>query len=202
MALPQPLNPVFVGDPLPAALNEERSAINSLTGEVGARIPMPSGLNTGVLLRYDGSKIVATETRFFEGNGNPNGVVAAPVGSRYVNKLATRNEVEWVKSSGGSTNQGWTTSAGDLAPTGQHGTLTISGASNKVKTGSTALDPNIFLGTPPRRVLLSVEGDYAHVAHPYLSAKSATSITIGVRNLDNVAFTAAAVMTVSWFAII
>lgn len=202
MALPEPLDPVFVGEPLPAALNEERTAINDLTGEVGARIPHPAGVDTGELLRWDGTKWVPTLTRFFEGEGNPNGVVAAPVGSRYVNTLATRSEVEWVKSSGGDTNQGWTTSAGHLSPQGQHGNLVLSGASAKTKSGSTNLDANIFQGVAPRRVLLSVNGNAASFSHPYLVSKSPTSLTIGVRHLDNTAYTTAQTISVDWFAII
>lgn len=113
MALPEPLDPVFVGDPLPAALNEERTAINDLTGEVRGRIPLPSGAMFGDLLVWDGDKWVSTETRFLEGNGRPDGQVAAPVGSRYIDKTGAQGAVEWVKRAGGDTNTGWICLAGD-----------------------------------------------------------------------------------------
>lgn len=113
MALPEPLNQVFVGDPLPAALNEERDAINALTGEVNDRIPFPTGAMTGDLLRWDGVKWVTTDTRFLEGDGRPDGVVAAPVGSRYIDKVAEQGAVEWVKRGGADTNTGWICLAGD-----------------------------------------------------------------------------------------
>lgn len=113
MALPEPLDTVFVGDPLPAALNEERQAINSLTGEVGNRIPFPPGAAFGDLLRWNGSAWETTETRFLEGEGRPDGQVAAPVGSRYIDKLGAQGAVEWVKRAGGDTNTGWICLAGD-----------------------------------------------------------------------------------------
>lgn len=113
MALPEHLDPVFVGGPLPAALNEERDAINTLTGEVENRIELPAGAMTGDLLRWNGVKWVTTDTRFLEGNGRPDGVVAAPVGSRYIDKVAQQGAVEWVKRGGADTNTGWICLAGD-----------------------------------------------------------------------------------------
>lgn len=113
MALPEPLDPVFVGGPLPTALNEERDAINSLIGEVDARIEYPSGAMTGDLLRFNGVKWVTTETRFLEGNGRPDGSVAAPVGSRYIDKVAQQGAVEWIKRGGADTNTGWICLGGD-----------------------------------------------------------------------------------------
>lgn len=101
------LNPVFVGGPLPSALNEERTAINNLDAAVAARIPKPAGANVGDLLRFDGTNWVSTTTRTFEGEGPPNGIVAAPVGSRYVDTVGTRGAVEWVKQTGGAGNTGW-----------------------------------------------------------------------------------------------
>lgn len=113
MALPEPLEPVFVNDPLPAALNEERTAINSLSEEVTKRILLPGGLQTGDLLVWDGTQIVSTETRFLEGNGRPDGVVAAPPGSRYIDKTGADGAVEWVKRAGADSNVGWFCIAGD-----------------------------------------------------------------------------------------
>lgn len=113
MALPEHLDPVFVGGPLPAALNEERDAINSLTGEVEDRIPFPTGAAFGDLLRWNGVAWETTETRFLEGDGRPDGQVAAPVGSRYIDKTGAQGAVEWVKRAGGDTNTGWICLAGD-----------------------------------------------------------------------------------------
>lgn len=111
MVLPEPLEQVFVNDPLPAALNEERDAINTLDDAVDDRIPFPSGAATGDLLRWDGTKWVTTETRFFEGNGRPDGQVAAPVGSRYIDKTGADGAVEWIKRVG-DLNTGWICLAG------------------------------------------------------------------------------------------
>lgn len=114
MALPEPLaTDLAVGDPLPAALNEERTAINLIVDEVEDRIPFPSGAAFGDLLRWNGSAWETTETRFLEGEGRPDGQVAAPVGSRYIDKVGAQGAVEWVKRSGGSTNVGWICLAGD-----------------------------------------------------------------------------------------
>lgn len=123
MALPEPLNPVFVGDPLPAALNEERDAINALTGEVENKISLPAGAMTGDLLRWNGVKWVTTETRFLEGNGRPDGSVAAPVGSRYIDKVAQQGAVEWIKRSGGDTNSGWICLGGDTGSRNINGSV-------------------------------------------------------------------------------
>jgi hypothetical protein len=112
MVLSEPLQPKFVGDPLPAALNEERDAINLLDEAVEERIPFPTGAATGDLLRWDGTAWVTTETRFLEGEGRPEGQVAAPVGSRYIDKTGEAGGVEWVKAIG-DTNTGWITMAGD-----------------------------------------------------------------------------------------
>lgn len=108
-----PLDPVSSGDPHVPAHNAERTAINDLEVAVGDRIPFPPGAATGDLLRWDGTAWVTTETRFFEGEGRPDGVFAAPVGSRYIDKTAEQGAVEWVKRSGGDSNVGWLVLAGD-----------------------------------------------------------------------------------------
>src|ERR1044072_1845282 len=128
MVLPNPLVPVFVGDPLPAALNEERDAINLLDTAVEERIEIPTGAMTGDLLRFNGIKWVTTDTRFLEGNGRPDGQVAAPVGSRYIDKVAAQGAVEWVKRGGGDNNTGWICLAGDT------GSRNIGGLVNKRST--------------------------------------------------------------------
>lgn len=114
MALPEPLDTVFVGDPLPAALNEERDAINNLVPEIEARIPHPAGAAYGDLLRWNGVFWETTETRFLEGDGRPDGVVAGPIGTRYIDKTGAQGAVEWVKRAGTSdSNTGWICLAGD-----------------------------------------------------------------------------------------
>lgn len=107
------LNPVSSGDPHVPAHNAERDAINNLEQEVNRRIPLPVGAATGDLLRWDGTQWLTTETRFFEGNGRPDGKVAAPVGSRYIDKTGAQGAVEWVKRAGGDTSDGWICLAGD-----------------------------------------------------------------------------------------
>lgn len=106
------LDPVSNGDPHAPAHNLERDAINALQDAMLDKISFPPGLATGDMLVWDGTQIVSTETRFFEGDGNPNGVVAAPVGSRYIDKIATLGAVQWIKSTG-TGNTGWFTLEGD-----------------------------------------------------------------------------------------
>lgn len=112
------MDPVSQGDPHVPAHNAERAAINALEEAINNRIPFPGGAATGDLMRWDGTAWVTTDTRFFEGEGNPNGVVAAPIGSRYVDKLATNETVEWTKTSGGDSNEGWTAPAKETKDTG------------------------------------------------------------------------------------
>lgn len=107
------LNPVSTGDPHVPAHNEERTAINNLSKELEKKISLPAGAAVGDILRWDGTKWSTTETRIFEGNGRPDDAFAAPVGSRYYDKAATNGAVEWVKRSGGDTNQGWLCVSGD-----------------------------------------------------------------------------------------
>lgn len=106
--MPDDLEPVYVGDSLPGALNEQRDTINEIDGIVDGKVTMPSGAQTGDLLWWDGTAWVTTETRFFEGTGSPNGVVSGPVGSRYVDKAGSGGSVDWVKTGGGGSNTGWT----------------------------------------------------------------------------------------------
>lgn len=196
------LDDVSTGDPHVPAHNAERAAINALQNLLDSKITLPSGLATGDLLRWDGTQIVSTETRFFEGNGTPNGVVAAPVGSRYVDKLATKGAVEWVKVTDGDSNTGWTTHLRSFDAIGQAGTVTITGGAAKIKSKVVPLNPAIFLGTAPRQILLSPYGSYSDLSHPYVSTKSATSFTAAVRNIDNVNYTAAATIAVDFLALI
>ena len=108
-----PLDPIAQGDPHVPAHNEERAAINALNERIEDKITIPAGLQTGDLLVWDGIQLVSTETRFFEGEGRPDGNVGAPVGSRYIDKTGAQGAVEWVKRAGGSTNVGWICLAGD-----------------------------------------------------------------------------------------
>lgn len=107
------LDPVVAGDPHVPAHNEERDAINALQQGLDTKITLPAGAATGDLLRWSGVEWETTETRFLEGNGRPDGQVAAPVGSRYIDKIGAQGAVEWVKRAGGSTNVGWICIAGD-----------------------------------------------------------------------------------------
>jgi hypothetical protein len=107
------LEPVYVDDPHPLAHNEERQVINDLQEEMQTKITLPGGAQTGDLLRWDGEQWLTTETRFFEGNGRPDGTIAAPVGSRYIDKTGAQGAVEWVKRAGADSNQGWICLAGD-----------------------------------------------------------------------------------------
>lgn len=101
------LLPVSEGDPHVPAHNAERDAINDIQEALDTKISLPPGAATGDLLRWDGTQWLTTETRFFEGDGVPNGVVAAPLGSRYVDKTGLDGVVEWAKTSGAESNTGW-----------------------------------------------------------------------------------------------
>lgn len=107
------LDPVFVGDDLPGALNEERTAINQLQTDMDGKISMPPGAQYGDQLWWDGDQWLTTETRFIEGTGRPEGQISAPVGSRYTDKNGAQGAVEWVKRAGGIGNTGWICLAGD-----------------------------------------------------------------------------------------
>ena len=102
-----PLEPVALNDPHVPAHNEERDEINALRVDVDKKIDAPAlGLGIGAMLRWDGDNWVPSKMRLFEGEGSPEGVVAAPVGSRYVDSLATGGNAEWFKISGEG-NTGW-----------------------------------------------------------------------------------------------
>lgn len=107
------LSNVSTGDPHPAAHNAEREMLNQLETDLKSTIRKPAGAATGDLLRWNGAEWQTTVTRFFEGEGRPDGNFAAPVGSRYIDTTAEQGAVEWVKRFGGDTNLGWHTLAGD-----------------------------------------------------------------------------------------
>lgn len=109
------LLPVNTGDPHVAAHNEEREAINSIQDELPLKLSLPTNPLVGELLRFDGTAWARSKTRIFEGNGQPEGVVAAPIGSRYVDVGAEEGAVEWLKASGvdANDNTGWILLAGD-----------------------------------------------------------------------------------------
>ncbi len=108
------LNYVSTGDPHVAAHNEERNVININDSVLAGKLNKPAGARAGDLLRYDGTNWVSSATRLFEGSGSPQGVIAAPIGSRYVDISGTAGAVEWLKASGASTdNTGWILLAGD-----------------------------------------------------------------------------------------
>ena len=56
--------------------------------------------------------LVRTGVRSWEGTGSPEGVVTAPIGWRYVDRVATNGAVEWVKATG-TGNTGWRVVFGD-----------------------------------------------------------------------------------------
>lgn len=97
---------VASGDPHVAAHNAERDAINQNIADIAARIPKPATPLLGELLRFDGSNWSRSATRLFEGNGSPEGAVAAPPGSRYVQLDAASGALEYIKRTG-TGNTGW-----------------------------------------------------------------------------------------------
>lgn len=106
------LNNVSTGDPHVAAHNEERAAINALDEEMGTKIPFPAVPEVGALLRWNGTEWTKSATRLFEGNGSPEGVVAAPLGSRYVDLNNPSGALEYIKRFGpDGSNTGWLLSA-------------------------------------------------------------------------------------------
>lgn len=108
-----PLEPVTTGDPHVPAHNEERDAINLLRQDLGDYIELPIDPKTGTILRFNGTKWIPSTTMWLEGNGNPEGVVAAPVGSRYVDLTAAGGATEYYKKSGSATsNTGWASKEG------------------------------------------------------------------------------------------
>lgn len=110
-----PLDPVSTDDPHVAAHNEEREAINTLEGQIPLLIPKPAVPQVGDMLRYDGSNWVSSVSRLFEGNGQPEGTIAAPIGSTYIQLDGTTGAVRWLKTAGvdENDNTGWTLEIGD-----------------------------------------------------------------------------------------
>jgi hypothetical protein len=102
------LDPVAQGDPHVPAHNAEREAINDLTEAMPSKIDKPNSPPLGSLLRWNGDDWVPSNMRLFEGVGSPEGVVAAPPGSRYVDTDASSGVSEWWKQ-GGESNTGWAT---------------------------------------------------------------------------------------------
>lgn len=100
------LDPVSNGDPHVPAHNAERTAINALEVDVAKKIYKPNTVSLGSMLRWDGDNWVASKMRIFEGNGSPEGVVSAPVGSRYVDATAASGVPEYLKATGTGTT-GW-----------------------------------------------------------------------------------------------
>ena len=59
-----------------------------------------------------GKDIARLQGRFYEGVGSPEGKVAAPVGTSYVDSAATTGAIRWIKASG-TGNTGWKVEYGD-----------------------------------------------------------------------------------------
>ena len=71
--------------------------------------------------------------RYLEGTGFPEGVVTAPVGTRYTDTAATNGAIEWIKATGtGAT--GWRVTYGDTVP---------------LRVRSDVASPYAFIGTAP-----------------------------------------------------
>lgn len=107
-----PLDPVATGGPHVAAHNQEREMLNQLEENLAGKIDIPAA-QTGQNLRFNGIAWVPTITRVFEGENSPEGKVAAPIGSRYYNLLATRGDTEYLKVADGDSNTGWMVLNGD-----------------------------------------------------------------------------------------
>lgn len=102
------LDPVVEGGPHVSAHNEERDQINQNIDDIADRIIKPVNPKVGDILRFDGINWVPSATRLLEGSGQPEGVVAAPKGSRYTDTSGTDGAALWVKVSGTETsNTGW-----------------------------------------------------------------------------------------------
>lgn len=110
-----PLDPVSTDDPHVAAHNEEREAINDIQEQIPLLIPKPAVPQVGDMLRYNGVAWVSSVSRLFEGNGQPQGTVAAPVGSTYIQLDGTTGAVRWLKAHGvdENDNTGWILEVGD-----------------------------------------------------------------------------------------
>lgn len=107
------LLPVSSGDPHVPAHNAERDAINALQTTIVDKMDKPKIPREGDVLRYDGTKWDTYQSRFFEGTGAPNGAVAAPIGSEYVDRAATNGAVKWTKAGDDGGNTGWLLTSGD-----------------------------------------------------------------------------------------
>jgi len=72
-----------------------------------------AGTTTRSLLRLNRDGVVELQgVKHYNGTGSPEGVLAAPPGSRYIDTNATNGAVEWTKTTGTSTT-GWLVSHGD-----------------------------------------------------------------------------------------
>lgn len=91
--------------------------------------------------------------KIFSGNGFPEGVISAPVGSKYIDSVATNGAVEWVKMSG-TGNTGWVVTVGDT------GVIQISITS----VDGTFIYPHIFLRRIGNMVYF---GLYDHISAAY-----------------------------------
>lgn len=109
-----PLDDVSTNDPHVSAHNEERDAINALEVEVDSKITAPPNIKVGEFPVWTGQGWGVSDLRLFEGEGHPEGRVAAPIGSRYRDTNGTNGAVEWIKLSGLPTsNTGWLLVSGD-----------------------------------------------------------------------------------------
>lgn len=121
------LEHVSTGDPHVAAHNEERDAINELEDAIPLLMPLPQLPQVGEVVRWNGTEWIGSTSRLFEGEGQPEGVVAAPIGSTYVDTAGLTGAVRWIKTRGvdENDNTGWTLEFGDTGWRNIAGLLTM-----------------------------------------------------------------------------
>jgi hypothetical protein len=131
-----------VQDPAGYTIN---SAVSPFTITVSQ--PVPNGSVMVVI------EIASAIAGWFAGDGNPNGVLVAPIGSIYVNKLGGQGQTFWVKEVG-TGNTGWTPLTNGSSPAPSSG--------NKWQAtgnGSTAIyDLSGATATQPQSYIVAIDG--------------------------------------------
>ena len=72
----------------------------------------PNGEYKRIRVDEEGKLLISGQSATITGTGFPNGVVSAPVGSKYIDTANTNGAFEWMKASG-TGNTGWVVSVGD-----------------------------------------------------------------------------------------
>ena len=119
VGLPGALTPWQVGDTLDSGrmtLVEGRADTPWFDGDsIGARwlgLPASSPSVKMLFTKADDNLLTWLDAGRAQGQGFPEGIVTAPVGTRYVDTLATSGAIEWIKATGAG-NTGWRVSTGD-----------------------------------------------------------------------------------------